>query len=46
MNNKTDILIYSMEDGEVKVDVRVEDETVWMTQKSIAQLYQKKSEYN
>jgi len=42
MDNKTDILIYRMEDGQVKVDVRLEDETVWMTQKSIAELYQKK----
>jgi len=40
MNSKTDILIYQMEDGDIKVDVRLEDETVWMTQKSIAELYQ------
>lgn len=40
MNNKTDILIYQMEDGQIKVDVKVEDETVWMTQKSLAELYQ------
>ncbi len=42
MDNKTDILIYQMEDGDIKVNVRLEDETVWMTQKSIAELYQKK----
>ncbi len=41
MDNKTDILIYQMEDGNIHVDVRLEDETVWMTQKSIAGLYQK-----
>ena len=41
MENKTDVLIYQMEDGNVKVDVRLEDETVWMNQKSIAKLYQK-----
>ena len=40
MNSKTNILIYQMEDGDIKVDVRLEDETVWMTQKSIAELYQ------
>jgi len=28
MENKTDVLIYQMEDGNVKVDVRLEDETV------------------
>ena len=42
MDNKTDILIDQMEDGNIKVDVRLEEETVWMTQKSIAKLYQKK----
>ena len=39
--NNTDILIYKMEDGQIKVDVRLEDETIWMTQKSISKLYQK-----
>jgi len=41
MDMRTDILIYQMEDGQVKVDVTVEDETVWMTQRSIAEMYQK-----
>ncbi|MCT4618248.1 MAG: virulence RhuM family protein [Marinisporobacter sp.] len=41
MENKTDILIYQMEDGKTKIDVRLENETVWMTQKAIAELYQK-----
>ena len=40
MQNNTDILIYQTEDGNTKVDVRLEDETVWMTQKAIAELYQ------
>ncbi|MGM8365930.1 virulence RhuM family protein [Virgibacillus sp. W0181] len=40
MNNKTDILIYQTEDGNTKIDVRLENETVWMTQKAIAELYQ------
>src|SRR5690625_5201422 len=40
MDNKTDILIYQTEDGNTKIDVRLENETVWMTQKSIAELYQ------
>ncbi len=40
MENKTDILIYQTENGKTKIDVRLEDETVWMTQKSIAELYQ------
>ncbi|GGA69489.1 virulence RhuM family protein [Ornithinibacillus halotolerans] len=41
MNNGTDILIYQTEDGNTKIDVRLENETVWMTQKAIAELYQK-----
>ncbi|MGN7477711.1 virulence RhuM family protein [Solibacillus silvestris] len=41
MQNKTDILIYQTEDGNTKIDVRLENETVWMTQKAIAELYQK-----
>lgn len=40
MDNNTDILIYQVEDGSTKIDVRLENETVWMTQKSIAELYQ------
>lgn len=34
-------LMYQTEDGHTKIDVRLEDETAWMTQKSIAELYQK-----
>lgn len=41
VQNETDILIYQTEDGNTKVDVRLENETVWMTQKAIAELYQK-----
>jgi len=40
MDNNTEILIYQMEDGTTKIDVRLENETVWMTQKAIAELYQ------
>lgn len=41
MQNETDILIYQTEDGNTKIDVRLENGTVWMTQKAIAELYQK-----
>jgi len=40
MNNETNILIYQTEEGHTKIDVRLENETVWMTQKAIAELYQ------
>lgn len=34
------ILIYQNEKGDTKIDVYFENDTVWMTQKSIAELYQ------
>ena len=30
--NKGDIIIYQSESGETKIDVRFQDETVWLTQ--------------
>ena len=41
MGNQTSFLMYQTEDGETKINVRIEDETVWMTQKVIAELFQK-----
>ena len=40
MENQTNLLMYQTEDGETKINVRLEDETVWMTQKTIAELFQ------
>lgn len=40
MENKGEILLYQSEDGTVKIDVRLENETVWLTQKSMAELFQ------
>ena len=34
-------LLYQTSDGRVRLDVRVEDETVWLTQKMIAELFAK-----
>jgi len=33
-------LIYQTEDGKIKIDVRFENETVWLTQKALAELFQ------
>lgn len=41
MENNNDFLIHQTEDGKTKIDVRLENETVWMTQKAISELYQK-----
>jgi hypothetical protein len=40
MDNGTNMLIYQTEDGHTKVDVKLEDGTVWMPQRAIAELYQ------
>ena len=33
-------LIYQAEDGVIKIDVRFEDETVWLTQQAMSELFQ------
>lgn len=38
--NKGDILIYQSEDGLTHIDVRMEQETVWLTQQQMAELFQ------
>ena len=35
-----EVLVYQTDDGQVKVDVRLEDETVWLTQQQMAELFQ------
>jgi hypothetical protein len=40
MANESDIEIYQSEDGLVKIDVRLEDETVWLTQAQMIELFQ------
>jgi len=35
-----DIIIYQTEDGNTKIDVRFENETVWLTQAQLVELYQ------
>ena len=36
---KSQFLLYETEDGQVKIDVRLEDETVWLTQQLMADLF-------
>ena len=33
-------LVYAAEDGRIKIDVRLADETVWLTQQQLAELFQ------
>ncbi len=39
--NTSEILIYQNQNGHIKIDVRLEDETVWLTQSQMAQLFGK-----
>ena len=36
----SEIVIYQTEDGHTKIDVKFEDETVWLTQAQLCELYQ------
>ena len=39
--NNSEILLYKTEDGQTKIDVRLEEETVWLSQKEMSVLFQK-----
>lgn len=39
--NRGEIIIYQNPEGNIKIDVRLEDETVWLTQAQICELFQK-----
>ena len=40
MDNNGEIIIYQSDDGLTHIDVKMEDETVWLTQAQLVQLYQ------
>jgi len=39
-SDNSEIIIYQTADGHTKIDVRMEDETVWLTQAQMAELFQ------
>ncbi len=39
-HEKGEFLLYQTDDGQVKIDVRLEDETIWLTQQMMADLFQ------
>ena len=39
--NNGEILLYQNPDGDIKIDVRLEEETVWLTQAQLCELFQK-----
>ena len=38
--NDSKIILYASDDGQIKVDVRFQGETAWLTQKLMAELFQ------
>jgi len=40
MKKNSEILLYQTEDGQTKVEVRMENETVWLTQAQMVELFQ------
>jgi hypothetical protein len=40
MDNNSEIILYQTEDGQTKIDVRLEKETVWLSQAQMVELFQ------
>ena len=40
-NNKSEIILYQTESGQTKLEVRLENETVWLTQQQMSDLFQR-----
>ena len=40
-NDNTEFLMYQTEDGKTKIEVRMEDETVWLSLNQMAELFQR-----
>ena len=39
MEQKTELVIFKAQDGNIKLDVKLEDETVWLTQNQMSELF-------
>ena len=40
MDDRGEIIIYQTEDGQTKIDVTMQDETVWLSQADMSKLFQ------
>ena len=40
-----EIIIYQTEDGRAKIDIRMEDKTIWLTQAQMTELFQTKAKH-
>ena len=41
MNERDQVIIYQTEDGQTQVDVRMENDTVWLTTNQMAMLFER-----
>jgi hypothetical protein len=41
MEHNSEIILYQTQDGQIKIDVLLEDETVWLTQNQLSELFQR-----
>lgn len=39
LNEQNNFIMYTTDDGKVDIEVRLEDENVWLTQNSMAELF-------
>ena len=39
LNEQNNFIMYTTDDGQIDIEVRVEDENVWLTQNSMAELF-------
>ena len=39
LNKQNNFIIYTTDDGQIDIEVRLEDENVWLTQNSMAELF-------
>jgi len=44
MNEQEQIVIYQAKDGQTQIDVQLKEETIWLSQKQMAELFDKDSD--
>ena len=40
LNEQNNFIMYTTDDGQVDIEVKLEDENVWLTQKAMAELFE------
>jgi len=44
MNEQEQIVIYQAKDGQTQIDVQLKEDTIWLTQKQMSELFEKDSD--